>query len=209
MLRIQSQDARHVCSKRHEVVNEIVNGVNRLEAIAASLQVVVTSRPAAFANSPGLPPDKFLHYQLDSVNRALINDYANKWIKTQKLDTREAGEVRMIIREKLDQPHLRDLAKNPMQLTILLSLIRSQGLSLPEKRTALYDDYIKHFLDRESAKTPIVRDHRELLINVQRYFAWILHTEAEQGGSGVAYRERNSTGFFQNILLMKVILNHY
>jgi len=177
-------------SKRQEVVNEIVNGVNRLEAIAASLQVVVTSRPAAFANSPGPPSDKFPYYQLDSVTRPLINDYANKWIKARKLDSREAWEVKMIIREKLDQPHLRDLAKNPMQLTILLSLIRSQGLSLPEKRTALYDDYIKHFLDREAAKTPAVRDYRELLINVQRYFAWILHTEAEQGSDGSISKER-------------------
>ncbi|MEH2056034.1 MAG: NTPase (NACHT family)-like protein [Nostoc sp.] len=176
--------------KRQEVVNEIVIGVNRLETIAESLQVVVTSRPAAFANSPGLPQDKFPHYQLDSLTRTLIDEYTTNWIKARKLDNKEAAEIRKVIKEKLNQPHLRDLSKNPMQLTILLSLIRSQGLSLPEKRTALYDDYIKHFLDREAAKTPIVRDHRELLINVQRYFAWILHTEAEQGGNGSISKDK-------------------
>ncbi|MBE9005462.1 NTPase (NACHT family)-like protein [Fortiea sp. LEGE XX443] len=176
--------------KRQEVVNEIINGVNRLETIAESLQVVVTSRPAAFANSPGLPQDKFPHYQLDSLTRILIDEYTTNWIKARKLDNKEAAEIRKVIKEKLNQPHLRDLSKNPMQLTILLSLIRSQGLSLPEKRTALYDDYIKHFLDREAAKTPIVRDHRELLINVQRYFAWILHTEAEQGGNGSISKDK-------------------
>ena len=177
-------------SKRQEVVNEIINGVNRLESIAESLQVIVTSRPAAFANSPGLPQDKFPHYQLDSLTRTLIDEYTTNWIKARKLDNKEAAEIRKVIKEKLNQPHLRDLSKNPMQLTILLSLIRSQGLSLPEKRTALYDDYIKHFLDREAAKTPIVRDHRELLINVQRYFAWILHTEAEQGGNGSISKDK-------------------
>jgi predicted NACHT family NTPase len=46
-------------SKRQEVVEEIVKGVSRLKENAASLQVVVTSRPAAFANSPGLPSDTF------------------------------------------------------------------------------------------------------------------------------------------------------
>jgi hypothetical protein len=192
-------------SKRQEVVNEIVNGVNRLEAIAASLQVVVTSRPAAFANSPGPPSDKFPYYQLDSVTRPLINDYANKWIKARKLDSREAWEVKMIIREKLDQPHLRDLAKNPMQLTILLSLIRSQGLSLPEKRTALYDDYIKHFL--------IVRQlrHQQCVTtaNCSSTFKDILpgySIRKLNKEAMVAYRRRDSISFFPSIFLMKVML---
>ncbi|HVB25981.1 MAG TPA: hypothetical protein VNG51_28840 [Ktedonobacteraceae bacterium] len=40
-------------SKRQEVVTEVTTCAKRLKTIAASLQVIVTSRPAAFANSPG------------------------------------------------------------------------------------------------------------------------------------------------------------
>jgi hypothetical protein len=125
--------------KRREVVQEIVSGVSRLRSTAASLQVIVTSRPAAFANSPGFPEEKFSHYHLGSVTRPLIEEYARKWMRARKLDPQQVREVKKVLQEKLDQPHLRDLARNPMQLTILLSIVRTKTASLPDKRTALYD----------------------------------------------------------------------
>jgi predicted NACHT family NTPase len=167
--------------RRREVVDEIVKGLDRLEANAALLQVVVTSRPAAFANSPGLPEDKFIYLELGDLSRDLIDEYAEKWLKARRLHERESAEVKKILKEKLTQPHLRDLARNPMQLAILLSLIHTRGTSLPDKRTALYDNYIELFFNREAEKSLIVRDHRELLININRYLAWLLHSEVELG----------------------------
>ena len=70
-----------------------------------------------------------------------------------------------------------------MQLAILLSLLLTWGTSLPDKRTALYDEYMALFFNREAEKSPIVRDYRELLINIHRYLAWTLHSEAEIGNS--------------------------
>ena len=168
-------------SRRQEVVDEIIKGVNRLEENAASLQVIVTSRPAAFANSPGLPDDLFPYYHLGSVTRPLINQYADNWLKVRKIEGRQSSEFKKILKNKLDQPHLRDLARNPMQLAILLSLIHTRGSSLPDKRTALYDSYVELFFSREAEKSPIVREHRDLLIDIHRYLAWTLHSEAEKG----------------------------
>lgn len=168
--------------KRHEVVNTIHTGSRRLKANALSLQVIVTSRPAAFANSPGLPENDFPRYYLDSLNKPLIDEYANKWMNAKKLDQRDRLEVKRILRDKLDQPHLKDLAKNPMQLTILLSLIYNRGSSLPDKRTALYDSYVDLFFNREAEKTPVVKKYRDLLLDIHKYIAWILHSEAEQHG---------------------------
>ncbi len=166
--------------RRQEVVEEITKGVNRLKDNCASLQVIVTSRPAAFANSPGLPDDLYPYFQLGSVTRPLIDDYANKWLLARRVDARQSAEFRKVLREKLDQPHLRDLARNPMQLAILLSLILTRGTSLPDKRTALYDAYIELFFNREAEKSPVVRDNRDLLIDLHRYLAWVIHAEAEQ-----------------------------
>ncbi|MBU0946890.1 MAG: NACHT domain-containing protein [Proteobacteria bacterium] len=168
-------------SRRQEVVDEIMRGVNRLEENAVSLQVIVTSRPAAFANSPGLPSEKFPYYHLSSVTRELINEYAENWLKARKIQGRQRSEFKRILKNKLDQPHLRDLARNPMQLAILLSLIHTRGSSLPDKRTALYDSYVELFFSREAEKSPIVREYRDLLIDIHRYLAWTLHSEAEQG----------------------------
>ena len=66
-----------------------------------------------------------------------------------------------------------------MQLAILLSLIQTRGGSLPDKRTALYDSYVELFFNREAEKSSVVRDCRDLLIDIHRYLAWILHAESQ------------------------------
>jgi hypothetical protein len=170
-------------TRRQEVVDEIVKGVQRLEANAASLQTVVTSRPAAFANSPGMPPDSYPYLQLLSLTRAGIDEYADRWLRARRVDSKEAADFKKILRDRLGQPHLRDLARNPMQLAILLSLISTRGTSLPDKRTALYDNYIDLFFNRESEKSAVVREHRDLLIDIHQYLAWVLHSGAERGHS--------------------------
>lgn len=167
-------------STRREIVAQVKAGVNRLRESCASLQVVITSRPAAFANSPGFPENTYPRYELVSITKSQIDEYARRWIKARRLNSRDSADVKRILKEKLDQPHLRDLARNPMQLAILLSLIRARGSSLPDKRTALYDQYIELFFSRESDKSPIVREYRDLLIDIHRYLAWILHSDAEQ-----------------------------
>lgn len=176
-------------NRRREVVSEIVRGMQRLEENTASLQSIVTSRPAAFANSPGMPQDKYPHLQLLSLNRGLIMDYAEKWLRARHMDGKQSGEFRKVLREKLNQPHLRDLARNPMQLAILLSLVLTRGASLPDKRTALYDFYIDLFFSREAEKSTVVRDHRELLIDIHRYLAWHLHSQAERDNARPSIRQ--------------------
>lgn len=180
-------------SRRSEVIEHISKGANRLQEISVSVQTLVTSRPAAFANSPGLPEDSFRYFHLQSIDRPLIDQYAGKWLKARRLEGKEASDVLKILKDKLDQPHLKELARNPMQLAILLSLIQTRGGSLPDKRTALYDTYVELFFNRESEKSTIVRDHRDLLIDIHRYLAWVLHAEAQtkqNRGSGSVSTER-------------------
>lgn len=165
---------------RRDVVDEITKGIQRLEANSASLQTIITSRPAAFANSPGMPHDKFIYLQLVALTTPLINEYAERWLRARRIPERESNEFKAILRNKLEQPHLRDLARSPMQLTILLSLILARGASLPDKRTALYDNYVDVFLSREAEKSVVVREHRDLLLDIHRFLAWLLHSEAER-----------------------------
>ena len=165
--------------QRQRIVEEISSAVARLNGLAASLQVVVTSRPTPFMNSTVLPSDTFATYSLGSLTRPLINEYAERWLKSRDIDDAVARDVRHILDSKLAEPHLRDLARNPMQLAILLSLIHRRGISLPDKRTALYDSYMEIFFDRESKKADVVKENRELLIRIHRYLAWILQAGAE------------------------------
>ena len=166
-------------NQRQRVVKEINSAIIRLNALAKSLQVVVTTRPTPFMNSTVLPSQTFATYSIESLTRPLIIEYTDRWVKSREIDEIDAKDVRQILDDKLDEAHLRDLARNPMQLAILLSLIHRRGVSLPDKRTALYDNYIEIFFDREAAKATVVRDNRDLLIRIHRYLAWVLHADAE------------------------------
>ncbi|WP_052090355.1 hypothetical protein [Desulfosporosinus sp. HMP52] len=166
-------------SKRRTMVEEIKRGIKRLNESFASLQVIITSRPTAFANSPGFPENDFPVFRLDALTKSLIESYTNKWIITKKIHGNEASDIRKILKEKLSYSHLKDLSRNAMQLSILLNLIYTRGSSLPDKRTALYTQYIDLFFARESEKNNIVRLHRELILEIHGYLAWVLHCEVE------------------------------
>lgn len=164
---------------RSEVIDFINKGINRISANTKSIQVVITSRPAAFTDTVGFSIDNYPHFELKDITLPIVNDYVEKWIKASKLDSRDANELRKLIKDKLEMPHLKDLAKSPMQLAIFISLLRTKGQSLPNKRTALYDSYIDLFFDRESEKNKLIRDKRDLIVAIHQYLAWILHSEAE------------------------------
>ncbi len=164
---------------RSEVIEFINKGIARIAANAKSLQIVITSRPAAFSDTVGFSIKNYPHFELKDITLPIIDEYVEKWIKASKIDKRDANELRKLIKNKLEMPHLKELARSPMQLAIFISLLRTKGQSLPNKRTALYDSYINLFFDRESEKSKLIRDKRELIIAIHQYLAWILHSEAE------------------------------
>ena len=164
---------------RNRLVREISDASTRFEGNSISSQFIVTSRPAAFANSPGFPRDDWQYIQMLPLTKSVISTYAEKWMSGHNMDARDRREITTVLEEKLEYPHVRELARNPMQLAILLALISTQGASLPDKRTTLYDRYTDIFFNRESEKSRVVRDKRELLIDMHRYLAWTLQVEAE------------------------------
>lgn len=170
---------------RKRLVTTVDDGLDRLTP-ECDIQVIVTTRPAAFANSPGFSKSQYFHLELETISRELAVEYADKWIAASDLDDEEAYETRRIFNEKLDLPHIRDLSRNPMQLAIVLSLVHTLGHSLPDQRTDLYAQYMDRFLTREAEKSVEVRTHRPLLVKLHQYVAWKLQSQAEtsSGTSG-------------------------
>ncbi|MFG3202408.1 NACHT domain-containing protein [Streptomyces sp. NPDC048192] len=166
---------------RNDMVKEIGSAARRMKESAAALQMLVTTRPSALAEVSEFPSALFQRWTLTRLGRPLIEEYSERWAKSRRLSPKETANLRKTLGEKLDQPHMRDLARNPMQLAILLTVIHTRGGSLPDKRTALYDIYVELFLAREAEKSEIVKKHQEVLIDLHRYLAWLLHSEAETG----------------------------
>jgi hypothetical protein len=164
---------------RQEVIQFIDEGIGRIKSNSKSLQVLITSRPAAFSNAGGFPVETYPHFELTDITEPCTEEYVDKWIRANRMDDRDGNEIKRLIKEKLKIPHLRELAKSPMQLAIFLSLLKTNGESLPNKRTALYDSYITLFFNREAEKNQQIRDKRDLIIDIHKYLAWVLHSEAE------------------------------
>jgi hypothetical protein len=170
---------------RRVLIEKILEGLNRLKEGGSDLQVVVTSRPSLFGRAPSFSK-AFERLNLAPIDDKTVHAYANKWVLARRLNEDRGAEVLQILREKLELPHIRELTKNPMQLTILLSLILSIGHSLPDVRTDLYREYMNLFMTREAEKSPVVREHRALLLEIVEHLAWTLQSGAEsdrQSGS--------------------------
>lgn len=164
---------------RQSVVDEIEKFTDRMLPEAVKILIFVTSRPTALSNAPALPRSKFSYCTLEAIPASLAASYARKWAKVRQLSEEDADDVLLTLRRKVRTPHMAELAKNTMQLTILLSLILSRGSSLPDKRTELYTAYLDLFLNRESEKSPDVRDNREILLDLHGYIGYYLHANAE------------------------------
>lgn len=169
---------------RKEIIDAVCDTISRLRNDAASLQVLITSRPAIFSKSSGFAKDKFPHVQLAPLPKPLIEDFAEKWLRARRLAPKDCASIRKTLKQKLEQTHLRQLARNPMQLSILMRLMEIRGTFLPEKRTALYDEYVNVFFNREAEKDSRVRENRELLISIHQYLGWTIHSTAEKDGRG-------------------------
>lgn len=175
---------------RSRIIEEVSAAAERISGLVESAQFIVTSRPSAFANSPGFSEEEWAYLELQDLKTDHIKSYSKKWTQARSLSPSESQAVSATLNEKIQQTHLRELARNPMQLAILLALIHMRGPSLPEKRTELYDRYMDLFLSREAEKTTIVKEHRELLFSIHGFLAWMLQSEAEAGKSGAIEAER-------------------
>lgn len=166
-------------SVREKLVNSVGEALSRWGEFDTDIQVVVTSRPSVFGRAPSFEHLGFVTLTLGNLDDSRIEQYAGNWILARNLDRVEGAEVKKILSEKLEAPHIRHLTRNPMQLTILLNLIHQRGHSLPDQRTDLYRRYVDLFLTREADKSIQVRNNRDLLLGFIQHLAWILQSQAE------------------------------
>jgi hypothetical protein len=168
---------------RKLVVEEVTAALTRLRSQNSAIRFVITSRPTAIAKSPSFRGENVTHLSLAPITGQLAIEYAVRWARVRTLDAKDTEDLIGALRRRLQSSHIAELAKNTMQLTILLNLISLRGPSLPDKRTDLYDTYFQVFMDRECEKDISVRDNREFLVDLHTYLGYYLHARAEANRS--------------------------
>jgi hypothetical protein len=182
---------------RNVVIDNITKLSENLNAWDADSLLIVTSRPTTLIAGNALPITEFEHFNLSNLSRSHIFEYADAWVAVKKLSAEKNEEIKEVLTLSLESKHVADLARNPMQLAILLYLIHTRGNSLPEKRTALYHSYIETFQMRESDKSLPVSKYGNLLLDLHGYLAWLLHSRAELKTSGGAQGDIATTELIQ------------
>ncbi|MHA7294985.1 NACHT domain-containing protein [Arthrobacter sp. HLT1-21] len=167
---------------RKRIVKEIDLFCARGKSYAVEPKVIVTTRP----NSAGLEepnPDIFEVISLGPLDAALRDEYLRKWCVVHNVRGNDSRTLRRNFTEKTREPYIGELAGNPMQLTILLFLLRQHGDATPSQRTELYDAYMNLLLAREANKHPeSIRKHRADLMEIVPFLGWYLQSRAEEDG---------------------------
>lgn len=167
---------------RDRIVLEIDALSGRLKSAVVPAQLIVTTRP----NASGLPEPSVGEFQvlrLGKLDDKLRASYLRKWAAAMELPAPERRELERNFRSRSVEPHIAELADNPMQLTILLYLMNKRGDSVPTKRTDLYRSFMETFLDREQDKTPEIKDYRSDLEEITAFLGWSLQAKAESDAS--------------------------
>ncbi len=176
-------------STRKRAVSEIDSFAARLRT-ALNAQLIVTTRPNA-AELAEPTEALFETITLTRLSPELRNTYLYKWARARGISGPDLVELERTFKQRSAEPHIAQLADNPMQLTILLFLMQRRANSVPNNRTALYTSYMETFLDREAEKTATVHEHRADLEEVTAFLGWHLQAraEAENGNGQLPTRE--------------------
>ena len=126
-------------------------------------------------------PDKelFQTLRLEPLTTKLQSEFVSKWCDANGIHGKERRSLRRTFADRTALDHVAQLADNPMQLTILLFLIRRKGDAVPVARTPLYTDYMRTLLDREVERKQIDRTRVPLVEEVTAFLGWHMHSGLE------------------------------
>jgi predicted NACHT family NTPase len=124
----------------------VVNDIHRFSNDYPQVQMVVTSRWLGY-KAEALRKAEFQHYMLQDLNKAQIEDFLRRWHDTTftaaQAEDRERKQVRLQKAITESRP-IRELAGNPLLLTMMAILNRNQ--ELPRDRARLYEQASKVLL---------------------------------------------------------------
>ena len=119
----------------------------RMAQTAPKLRIVVTTRPGGGGSIVG-----FVDYSLPDLTAPEVDEFVDKWCLAAEVSRLEAADLKKRIQRT---PALQRLAANPLMTTILCTLYRNLGKSIPERRVTLYDKFTDVLLyEWDRAKFP-------------------------------------------------------
>ncbi|MEZ2321723.1 MAG: NACHT domain-containing NTPase, partial [Microcoleus sp.] len=140
--------------KREDVITAIHRFTNEYRRV----RVIVTSRIIGY-KPQRLQDVEFHHFILQDLNPSQIQDFVHRWHELTFTDAREKVRICDRMKRALEYSStIQDLAGNPLLLTIMAILNRSQ--ELPRDRAELYNQASRILLYQWDVERSLVEDSR-------------------------------------------------
>lgn len=164
----------------------ITDAVRALATRYRNNRYLVTSRIVGYGEAP-LDRRDFAHHTILPLEDADIEQFVRKWYTARERDAvHRAEQIKDLLGTLESEPRIRDLARNPLLLTII-ALVHRIEAELPHERVKLYDKCVTVLVDTwdevkgltiAEKQQPFFRERRRLLERL----AYELHTGAEGPG---------------------------
>jgi hypothetical protein len=164
---------------RSKVINNITIFVNQVRNVFnGDLRVVATTRPYGYSEE--FDPAHYLHLTLQKLSPEKAAEYSKLWINAREPDPKEAERIRETFDLCLQDKVVSVLTRTPLQVTILLVIIRARGTP-PKQREELFERYADIIYQREQKKCPeLLRTEPDVIFGLHKYLGYILHRRAER-----------------------------
>ena len=158
------------------MLERIYSFLDWAENLNINLKVVATSRLNIYKDQ--FDPKRFLRLELLPLSLNKVNKYANKWVDTRDLRKEEQDRILRTLTECQQDERISTLLKTPLQVTIILLIIKNGGRP-PGEREALFNEYWNTILKREKSKDKdIIKSDDTTLLNLHAYLGYLLHCRA-------------------------------
>jgi len=165
---------------RTRVLDNISSFVNQVrDVLKGDLRVIATTRPYGYSEE--FDPRHYLHLTLQKLSSQKTVLYAKLWTGAREPNPREAERILDTLSMCLQDKVVSVLTQTPLQVTILLVIIRARGTP-PKQREELFERYMDIIYQREVKRRPeLLRTERDTIYGLHKYLAYILHKRAEKG----------------------------
>ncbi len=164
---------------RTRVLDNVTSFVHQVrDVLKGDLRVITTTRPYGYSQE--FDPVHYLHLHLQKLSSEKATFYAKRWTHIREPNPKEAERIQDTFGMCLKDKVVSVLTQTPLQVTILLVIIRARGTP-PKQREELFERYMDIIYQREQKKSPeLLRTESDIIYGLHKYLAYILHRRAEK-----------------------------
>jgi nucleoside-triphosphatase THEP1 len=149
-----------------------------VDVFKGDLRIVATTRPYGYSEE--FDPRHYLHLSLDNLSEKKTLEYARLWTIAREPNPKDRDRISTTFQACLKDRVVGVLTQTPLQVTILLVIIRAGGTP-PKQREELFERYMDIIYQREIKRRPeLLTTDRELIYGLHKFIAYVLHKRAEK-----------------------------